>query len=35
MRVELAGNYTRGMSVYDDRPLESLTTPPFERLPPG
>lgn len=35
MRVELAGNFTRGMSVYDDRPLASLTTPPFEGLPPG
>ena len=32
---ERAGNFTRGMSVYDDRPLASLTIPPFERLPPG
>jgi inosine-uridine nucleoside N-ribohydrolase len=33
MSVELQGRYTRGMSVYDDRPLDRLTTPPFERLP--
>jgi hypothetical protein len=31
----LNGAFTRGMSVYDDRPLERLATPPFEKLPPG
>jgi inosine-uridine nucleoside N-ribohydrolase len=35
MRVELCGNYTRGMSVYDDRPLDTLAAPPFEKLPPS
>jgi inosine-uridine nucleoside N-ribohydrolase len=35
MSVELSGQYTRGMSVYDDRPLELLPAPPFEKLPPS
>jgi len=35
MSVELSGHYTRGMSVYDDRPIELLPAPPFEKLPPS
>lgn len=33
MSVELSGEFTRGMSVYDDRPLDLLPVPPFEKLP--
>jgi hypothetical protein len=33
MSVELSGEYTRGMSVHDDRPLDLLLVLPFEKLP--